>query len=162
HLGELQLKGKSAPMAPWRLLELAATDAPPPAPASRMVGRDVELRVLQAAFDDARNQRRCHAVTVLGPAGIRQACLRAPLPETPPESATAVVGRCLSYGEGITFWPLAEMLEQLAGRADQDAIAALMGDDEQGRWAAGRLARAVGLASGPAAIEEIQLAVRRL
>jgi class 3 adenylate cyclase/tetratricopeptide (TPR) repeat protein len=162
-LEPLILKGKSVPVDVWRLLALAPSPgAPADDSASRMVGRDAERLVLQAAFDDARHQRQCRAVTVLGPAGIGKSCLVRSFLAGAQESATTVVGRCLSYGEGITFWPLAEVVEQLAGGADEGAIAALAGDDEQGRWVAARVARALGFAPGPAPIEEIQLAVRRL
>jgi class 3 adenylate cyclase/tetratricopeptide (TPR) repeat protein len=159
-LAPMHLKGKSAPVDTWRLVGLATARGAPAATA--MVGRELELGLLEMAFDDARNQRRCRAVTVLGPAGIGKSCLVRSFLPIAKRSATTVVGRCLSYGEGITFWPLAEVVEQLAGGADEGAIAALLGDDDQARWAAARVARALGFAAGPAPIEEIQLAMRRL
>jgi class 3 adenylate cyclase/tetratricopeptide (TPR) repeat protein len=159
----LELKGKAAPVAAWRLVALRpAADTARAPPAARMVGRDPELQILRAALDDAVAERRCRLVTVVGPAGVGKSCLVRSFVRDAEASATAVSGRCLSYGEGITFWPLAQIVEQLAGGADEGAIAALVGDDEEGRWVAERAARALGFAPGPTQVEEIQLAVRRL
>ena len=121
-----------------------------------------ELEALHAALADVEAEQRCRLVTVLGPAGVGKSCLVRSFMSDAQASATTVFGRCLSYGEGITFWPLAGVVEQIAGRADESAIAAFLGDDEDGRWVAARIARAVGFAPGAAPIEEIQLALRRL
>jgi class 3 adenylate cyclase len=162
-LEPLNLKGKAAPVAAWRLLGLlAGSDAARDPPAPRMVGRTRELRILHAALQGTDAERRCRMVMVLGPAGVGKSCLVRSFMSDVVASATTVFGRCLSYGEGITFWPLAAVVEQLAGRADESAIAAFLGDDEDGRWVAARVARAVGFAPGAAPIEEIQLALRRL
>jgi class 3 adenylate cyclase/tetratricopeptide (TPR) repeat protein len=162
-LDPLNLKGKSEPVPAWRLVALLpAGEAAPLAPATRMVGRDGELEVLRGALADVEAERRCRLVTVLGAAGVGKSCLVRSFLSEAERSATTLFGRCLSYGEGITFWPLAAIVEQVAGRADESAIAAFLGDDKDGRWVAERVARAVGFAPGAAAIEEIQLAVRRL
>jgi class 3 adenylate cyclase/tetratricopeptide (TPR) repeat protein len=162
-LDPLTLKGKSEPVPAWRLVGLLpAGEADPNAPATRMVGRDRELEELHAALADVEAARRCRLVTVLGPAGVGKSCLVRRFVADAEASATTAFGRCLSYGEGITFWPLAAIVEQLAGRTDESAIAAFLGDDEDARWAAARMARAVGFAPGAAPIEEIQLALRRL
>jgi class 3 adenylate cyclase/tetratricopeptide (TPR) repeat protein len=162
-LDPLNLKGKAEPVPAWRLVALLpAGEAAPLVPGPRMVGRDDELEILQVALADVQAERRCRLVTVLGAAGVGKSCLVRSFLSEAEESATTLFGRCLSYGEGITFWPLAAIVEQLAGRADETAIVTLLGDDEDGRWVAERVARAVGFAPGAAAIEEIQLAVRRL
>jgi tetratricopeptide (TPR) repeat protein len=127
-----------------------------------MVGRDAELRRLRATLAAVESERRCRLVTVLGPAGVGKSCLVRTCLTEAEGGAAVVVGRCLSYGEGITFWALREIVQGLAGRADEAAITALVGDDEDGRWVAARVAQALGMAAGSAPIEEIQLAVRRL
>jgi class 3 adenylate cyclase/tetratricopeptide (TPR) repeat protein len=159
----LTLKGKAEPVSAWLLLGMlpaGATTRDPPT--TGIVGRHRELRILHAALDDVAAERRSRSITVLGPAGVGKSSLVRRFVADAELSATAVFGRCLSYGEGITFWPLAEVVEQLAGGADEAAIADLLGDDEEGRWVAARVARAVGFAPGAASIEEIQLGVRRL
>jgi class 3 adenylate cyclase len=162
-LDPLTLKGKSEPVPAWRLVALLpAGEAAAHAPTARMVGRERELEALHAALADVEAEQRCRLVTVLGPAGVGKSCLVRSFLSDAEASATTVFGRCLSYGEGITFWPLAAVVEQIAGRADESAIAAFLGDDEDGRWVAARVARAVGFAPGAAPIEEIQLALRRL
>jgi class 3 adenylate cyclase/tetratricopeptide (TPR) repeat protein len=162
-LEAMQLKGKSAPTAVWRLIELQSYGEMTHAlPVTGLVDRARELRTLHAALDDVTTEMRCRTITIVGPAGVGKSSLVRRLMADAERRADVVVGRCLPYGEGITFWPLAQVVEQLAGRADEAAIAELMGDDEAGRWAATRVARAIGVSPGSAQIEEIQLAVRRL
>ena len=162
-LDPLHLKGKSEPVQAWRLVALpAAGESAPPASAPRMVGRDRERAMLQGALADVRAEQRARLIGVLGAAGVGKSFLVRSFLSEAEESATTLFGRCLSYGEGITFWPLATIVEQLVGRADEAAIATFLGDDEDARWVAARVARAVGFAPGAAPIEEIQLAVRRL
>jgi class 3 adenylate cyclase/tetratricopeptide (TPR) repeat protein len=162
-LDPLDLKGKAEPVPAWRLVALLPVgEATQLAPAPRMVGRDGELEALHAALADVKAARHCRLVTVLGAAGVGKSCLVRSFLSEAEASATTLFGRCLSYGEGITFWPLAAIVEQLAGRADETAIASFLGNDEDDRWVAARVARAVGFAPGAAPIEEIQLAVRRL
>jgi class 3 adenylate cyclase/tetratricopeptide (TPR) repeat protein len=162
-LDPLDLKGKAEPVPAWRLVALLPVGEPVQlAPAPRMVGRDGELEALHAALADVKAERHCRLVTVLGAAGVGKSCLVRSFLSDAEASATTLFGRCLSYGEGITFWPLAAIVEQLAGRADETAIASFLGNGEDDRWVAARVARAVGFAPGAAPIEEIQLAVRRL
>ena len=72
-----------------------------------------------------------------------------------------MIGRCVAYGEGITYWPLTEIVQQVAGR-DLAAIAKLVAEDESGELVAERIAGAVGLAEAGGRSEEIAWAVRRL
>ncbi len=78
-----------------------------------IVGRDGELELLRQAFERTVEDRCCRLVTVIGPAGIGKSRLMTELLTGIRGSATVAVGRCLSYGEGITFWPLAEALREL-------------------------------------------------
>jgi class 3 adenylate cyclase len=160
-LEALSLKGKAAPVNASKVLAVSVT-GDRSGPATRMVGRRDQLDALREAFADVTARRHCRAITVLGEAGVGKSRLVKSFVGASAARATAVVGRCLSYGEGITFWPLAQVVEQLAGGVDEGAIAAVLGDDEQGRWAATRVARAVGSSPGTAQLEEIQLGMRRL
>src|SRR6266542_2550034 len=96
-----------------------------------IVGRDAELELLRQAFERTVEKRCCRLFTVIGPAGIGKSRLMTELLAGIDSSATVAVGRCLSYGEGITFWPLAEALRELGGEpAVREALDALTSGSE--------------------------------
>lgn len=122
-LGPLALKGKERPVPAWEVVGLRTR---PGAPAGRqvpLIGRTGELDLLLRLYDRVVMERRAHLVTVLGAAGVGKSrlqqeflgLLRA-LPETP----AIGTGRCLPYGEGLAFWPVAEILKQDAQIRDDD------------------------------------------
>ena len=127
----LDLKGKSAPVDAYRLLAVREEgegfarrqDAP-------MVGRETELRRLRDAFDQAVRDRSCQLFTILGAAGVGKSRLAAEF-LAGLDGAAVVRGRCLPYGEGITYWPVVEVVEQLPDveldDAARQAIDALLG-----------------------------------
>jgi class 3 adenylate cyclase/tetratricopeptide (TPR) repeat protein len=163
----LTLKGKAAPVAAWRLDAVASETADLDTHAgASFVGRAAELGQLREALDEALARAAPRLVTVLGPAGIGKSRLvRAFLDDVRGE-ATAVVGRCLPYGEAITYWPVAEIVRQLAGGEDEAALASLVEggglDAKESRLVRSRVARAVGSAPGGVSVEETQWAIRRL
>ena len=106
----LEVKGKAEPVPAYRLLNVL--DAPERSHASRFVGREQELRWLLAAWERARAERRCELVTVVGEAGVGKSRLVAEALAR--VDARVVRGRCLPYGEGITYWPVVEVVKQLA------------------------------------------------
>ena len=92
---------------------------------SPMVGRAKELALLEHALERAVTERTSHLFTLLGPAGVGKSRLVARVPHGgPARAATVLRGRCLSYGEGITFFPLAEVVHQAAGSSTSDPPAA--------------------------------------
>jgi class 3 adenylate cyclase len=107
----LELKGKSQPVEAFRLVEVIS-DAAPLArhPETPLVGRERERQRLWRDYEDAIADRTCRLFTLLGPAGIGKSRLVADFLERVGDSADILRGRCLSYGEGITYWPLVEML----------------------------------------------------
>jgi class 3 adenylate cyclase/tetratricopeptide (TPR) repeat protein len=113
----LTLKGKAATVAAYRLLEVIEGALPL---ARRFdtpfVGRKDELAALLASFDRSVAKSAPVLATVLGPAGIGKTRLAAELVSKVEGRATVLQGRCLSYGEGITFWPLQEILRSLPVR----------------------------------------------
>jgi class 3 adenylate cyclase/tetratricopeptide (TPR) repeat protein len=119
----LELKGKSAPVEAFRLLQVV-DDAPPIARnlAAPLVGRQRERQRLWRAFEDAIADRTCQLFTLLGPAGMGKSRLVADFLERVGGVADVLRGRCLSYGEGITYWPLVEMLVPLG--VDPDTVVA--------------------------------------
>ena len=121
------LRGKSEAVPTWRLDEVRAgaelifrrLDSP-------FVGRDAEHDLLRAVYRMSIEEQSCRLVTVLGAAGVGKTRLAQ---EVAARSfgATVAQGRCLSYGEGITFFPVGEIIRSLAGLAaddDADVVAA--------------------------------------
>jgi class 3 adenylate cyclase len=107
----LVLKGKSEPVEAHRLLDVAS-DAAPLARhlETQLVGRERERQRLWRAYEDAVADRSCQLFTLLGPAGIGKSRLVADFLDRVGDGANVLRGRCLSYGEGITYWPLVEIL----------------------------------------------------
>jgi len=107
----LALKGKSEPVESFRLLEVISHAA---ALARHLetplVGRERERQRLWRDYEDAVADRTCRLFTLLGPAGIGKSRLVADFVERLGDSADVLRGRCLHYGEGITYWPLVEIL----------------------------------------------------
>ncbi|HET8558785.1 MAG TPA: adenylate/guanylate cyclase domain-containing protein, partial [Gaiellaceae bacterium] len=125
----LDLKGKAEPVVAYPLLavtgELERTFSTP------MVGRGRELQGLRDAFARAAADRSCQLFTILGSAGVGKSRLAAEF--LAGLEARVVRGRCLSYGEGITYWPVVEILKQLATLPEGDAarpLQSLLGETE--------------------------------
>ncbi|HEX7256268.1 MAG TPA: adenylate/guanylate cyclase domain-containing protein, partial [Gaiellaceae bacterium] len=103
----LAAKGKSEPLTAFRLDGLVeGAEFIPRRLDSPLVGRENELAQLQRAYDHAVAERVAYQFTLLGTAGIGKSRLVRELHER--VDATLLAGRCLPYGEGITYWPLAE------------------------------------------------------
>jgi class 3 adenylate cyclase/tetratricopeptide (TPR) repeat protein len=129
------LKGKADAVAAYRLLRVAE-DAPAferrfDAP---LVGRHEELARLRVAFGQAVAERRCRLATVLGPPGIGKSRLARELAADLSGEAVVLFGRCLSYGEGITYWPLREIFAAAGAEAEVDAALGA-GAPEEVFWA---------------------------
>jgi len=145
----------------WRLLELVP-GAPPFARHfdAPLVGRERELAQLRRAFERAAGERTLQLFTVLGAAGIGKSRLAQELVSIVGDEATVLSGRCLSYGEGITFWPLREIVRQLGGEEPREALAEILRADPDAELVAERLAGVLGL--GEVSGEETFWAFRRL
>ncbi len=125
NLGPLELKGKSGRVSAALLLEeTGAPERGVPGLHAPMVGRDQELALLRTLFARAAAEGRPNLVTIYGDPGVGKSRLVAEflgwseILERPP---TVVRGRCLPYGDGVTYWPLAEILKGFAGILDSDA-----------------------------------------
>jgi class 3 adenylate cyclase/tetratricopeptide (TPR) repeat protein len=153
----VEAKGKSEPLVAWRLLDVL-DDAPAFTQRidSPFVGRRDELAQLVAAFTRAVHTTAAQRVTVLGVPGIGKSRLARELVQRVADEARIVVGRCLAYGDGITYWPLAEIVRATAG-ADREAIAAVTGDDLVADW----VAAAIGVGGAAGTKEETQWGARR-
>jgi len=119
-LEPLALKGKSESVAAFRLVSV---DPAAPGLARHLnvplVGRTRELAFLRQAWDRAVQESGCHLLTLLGTAGVGKSRLVAELLTGIGDTAMVLRGRCLPYGEGITFWPLVEALMPVGGPAQQ-------------------------------------------
>jgi class 3 adenylate cyclase/tetratricopeptide (TPR) repeat protein len=118
---EVRVGGRSEPLQTWRLLEVTAQSGRAIASAP-FVGREGELELLHNTYARAVRDRRAHLVTVFGEPGIGKSRLVHEFAEGV-ERATILSGRCLPFGEGVTYWALAEMVKQSAGITDDDPIA---------------------------------------
>jgi DNA-binding SARP family transcriptional activator len=147
----------------WQLDEVIAPAAPVARkPKTPLVGRKKELRRLRAAFQRARKENSCRIVTVVGEPGIGKTRLAREFVDSVRDDARILVGRCVSYGAGATYLPIAEIVRQVAPVATLDGIASLLWEDDDGRQVAQRIAEVVGMAEGPAAPGEAFWAIRRL
>lgn len=160
----LELKGKAERVPAYRLVGVREgaerarrLDAP-------MVGRAAELKLLRAQLRAAVDGRTAHLATVVGEAGVGKSRLVDELIAGLAEDVRVLRGRCLPYGEGITFWPLAEAVRDAAGIVERDTteearvkLDALAGDAE----AAERVASAIGLSTTPFPVEELVWGARR-
>jgi class 3 adenylate cyclase len=163
-------KGKTEPVRAYRLVSVdpgraghaRRLDAP-------LVGRDRELDRMGGIFRTTADERSCHLLTLLGPAGIGKSRLVAEFAAAAEPEATVLRGRCLSYGEGITYWPIGEIVRTAAGIDDADSVdaarsklRALLEGEREVDTVSTRVANAIGLSLDPAPQEEVFWAIRKL
>ncbi len=170
-VADLAMKGKSDPVPAYRLLDVRPgaagfarhLDAP-------IVGRERELSLLRDVFERAVTDHACQLFSVLGVGGVGKSRLVAAFVDELADRATILRGRCLPYGEGITFYPLAEALIDAADLTEAESpeaarikIAAIAGDDGDAGRIAERVGQAIGLPSdAESSTEEMRWAVRAL
>jgi class 3 adenylate cyclase/tetratricopeptide (TPR) repeat protein len=165
----LDLKGKTDPVPAYRLTSVAAEGAGHARNLdSPMVGRDEELDLLRRALQRVTTERTSHLFTLLGPAGVGKSRLVGEFLRGLDTSTTVLAGRCLSYGEGVTYFALLEIVRQAAAIHEDaepaDALTALtdlLRDADDGE----RIARLTGGVFGWADAttpEDTSWAVRRL
>ena len=169
-LDPLTLKGKSAPVGAWRLERVN-----PVAPGRvrrldrPMVGRKAERTKLVRVAREAAGSRSCRLATVVGPAGVGKSRLIAEVLADLKGTTRVLSGRCLAYGEGITFWPVAEAVRQAAGVVDGDGpaeatakLSTLLDGDPEAGPVAERIAQLIGLEDAVRPVQDAAWAVRRL
>jgi tetratricopeptide (TPR) repeat protein len=158
----VQVKGKADPVPVWRLegarsrtgIEAVRRSAAP------FVGRRAELELLEGLFERTLAERTVRLVTVVGEPGVGKSRFVSELAahaDARPELVTWRQGRCLPYGDGITFWALGEIVKAQAGILETDppaqataklqaAVAHLVPDPSEGEWLRARLAPLLGIA----------------
>jgi class 3 adenylate cyclase/tetratricopeptide (TPR) repeat protein len=159
----VEAKGKSRPLSAWRLLGLR-----PDAPAfartigTPFIGRHGELGELRLAFDAAVQESSCRLTTIVGPPGIGKSRLAREVIRSFEKDARVVVGRCVAYGEGITYLPLTEVVREVAGADPEPALTELLADVERGPIATRLIMGAIGAGDELGSPEETAWAFRRL
>jgi class 3 adenylate cyclase/tetratricopeptide (TPR) repeat protein len=120
-VGPVDLKGLGRKIWAWRVTGATGGEPRPQALQAPLVGRDAELELLQNTYDRALRDRRAHLFTIYGEPGVGKSRLAHEFSEAL-DGATVLSGRCLPYGEGVTYWPLAEMVKCAAGIVDDDPL----------------------------------------
>ncbi|HWQ24237.1 MAG TPA: AAA family ATPase, partial [Gaiellaceae bacterium] len=119
--GPLELKGLDGPLRSWRLLDVLDAPARPRGLRAPLVGREAELELLENTFARTVRDRRAHLFTIYGDPGVGKSRLAHEFLDGV-ERASSLIGRALPYGEGVTYWPLGEMVKAAAGIADDDPL----------------------------------------
>jgi class 3 adenylate cyclase len=169
---DLVVKGKAVAVRAWRLRAVGGEVAGHRRRFDRpLVGREREVRVLQEAFGRAVEEHRLQLVTIMGEPGIGKSRLVAEFEDWVEGRAGAVVcrrGRCLAYGDGIGFWPLAEIVKQQLEIAESDSeeqararLAVAVEGMQDAPWLRARLAPLVGLPGEAGQREEVFTAWQR-
>ncbi len=157
----LFLKGKPEPVPAWRLLDVSSdvttdrrrADGP-------FVGRDAQMEQLNQAFNRAVDQGSCVVATIVGPPGIGKSRLADEFTASVADRGRVVTGHCLSYGEGITYWPLAEIVKEFESPGLDMAVAAVVA--EEAPVITARIAAAIGSGESVGSPAEIFWAFRKL
>jgi DNA-binding SARP family transcriptional activator len=165
---ELVLLETTPPMAVFRLQEVFL-EAGEGRLRPTFVGREKETVLLDQALDRVIGNRGCLLLTVFGPSGVGKSRLVTEFVDTVTARATVLRGRCLSYGSGVTFFPITEVVKRAAGIGGEDGpaearikIEGLLQDDEEAEFIASQVAATLGLADETPVPDEIFWAVRRL
>jgi DNA-binding SARP family transcriptional activator len=150
-------------VAAWRVIGPAADGPSARSLDVPLVGREADLERLETLLRRAVLERAPRLVTLLGAAGIGKSRLAQELVAGVGADVRVLEGRCLTYGEGITFWALRELVLQLTGQADvQRGLLEVLAEADEADWIAERVLGAIGLGETIAPVEEVFAATRRL
>jgi class 3 adenylate cyclase/tetratricopeptide (TPR) repeat protein len=165
-LPPLRAKGKAAPLTVYRLVAVLADEE---RTARRLetplVGRQSELAELEWALRRCAEEESCRLVTVVGPPGVGKSRLVREFVARAESQARVLRSRCLPYGDGITYWPLGQMVRQAARIEESDSVAdaiVKLRAVAPSEPVAERVAQAIGLVPGDLAGKETPWAFRRL
>jgi class 3 adenylate cyclase len=167
--GPLELKGKSEPVPAFRLRSLQEDDRGLARHTdTSFVGREREIGLITDAYRFVVGERSSTLFTLLGTAGVGKSRLVAEVLAALDPEPLVLTGRCLPYGEGITFWPVLEFVKTSAGVAEDDPpeavtekIRGVLGAIQDAEQIATRLLSLLGLAPQSGALDETFWAIRR-
>jgi class 3 adenylate cyclase/tetratricopeptide (TPR) repeat protein len=161
----LTLKGKAEPVPAYRLQSVKSGRAAARRQDAPMVGRDEEFALLRQTLGEVAEARAARLVTIIGDAGVGKTRLTREFLDIAATSASILRGRCLPYGDGITFWPLIEVVRDAVDIRDDDPTEAAMakvlhatGDDHE---VADRVGSAMGLSETSYQVAELFWGIRR-
>lgn len=117
-------KGKSEPVRVWEVQEAPPVPQPRPLGSAPFTGRREELATVMELWARVRREHRPWSLTLVGPAGIGKTRLLHEAMSALDGDPLVLWGRCLPYGEGITYWPVIEMVSTAAGIKYNDVLAA--------------------------------------
>jgi DNA-binding SARP family transcriptional activator len=144
----------------WRLVELVPRSPPlTRSPQALFVGREGELTRLREALAQAAAERRGRLFTILGEPGIGKTRLAEEFASEVGEDARVLAGRCVPYGDGITFWPLREIVARLTANV---RLAELLDGNGYAAAVAERVTEAIGRGEASSGVAEIFRAFRTL
>jgi class 3 adenylate cyclase/tetratricopeptide (TPR) repeat protein len=165
----LELKGKPEPVPAYKVTGVIPhalgvsrnLEAP-------LIGRDRELGLITEAFDRAHTQGSCELVTLFGAAGAGKSRVSGEFISTIEGEVTVLQGRCLPYGEGITYFPIADAIRAATGIVDADSatkaqekLAAHLPEGEEAALVCQRLSALIGLTEETPDTQELFWAVRK-
>jgi class 3 adenylate cyclase/tetratricopeptide (TPR) repeat protein len=145
-------KGKLEPLTAYRLLAVHAPGRPQRGRTSALVGRESELALLRAELEGAADGS-CRLVTLLGEPGVGKSRLAAELLAEADPEVRVTAAACPSYGEGISFWAVAQIVRDLAGIRDEHSA------EEARERVPARLAQLLGLSEGTATAAQTARAI---
>jgi predicted ATPase/class 3 adenylate cyclase len=164
----LSLKGKAEPVTGYRLIDVEPRAVRDDHGAPAFVGREREVRDLREAFDESVRDSCCVLLTVLGSAGVGKSRLAEEFARSVSAEASVVRGRCLPYGDGITFWPVAEMVRDACDigideprDAAREKIARVLDGKDDAEMIADGVAAVAGIVETSTGMQETFWAIRR-
>ncbi|HJS49213.1 MAG TPA: AAA family ATPase [Gaiellaceae bacterium] len=119
--GPKDLKGLNGPLRAWRVVDMLDGPGRSLGPRAPLVGRESELELLENTFNRSVRDGRAHLFTIYGEPGVGKSRVAREFIDGV-ERASVLMGRALPYGEGVTYWPLAEMVKAAAGISDDDPL----------------------------------------
>jgi class 3 adenylate cyclase len=121
----LEAKGKSEPVTVWKAVDVRDDPGRRAPSQAQFVGREAELATLARLWSEVRADRSRALLTVTAQPGVGKSRLLQEFDASCLEGCLILRGRCLPYGEGITYWPVAEIVKSAAGilRSDEPEVA---------------------------------------